>query len=83
MPTTMSFLDLGKLGAPDPSSEGVKGETSQLTRQLTGWWKLHDGTLVHESDSDFTRMHDSDELSGRVSSPEDLLRHLINLLREI
>jgi len=45
-------------------------------RQLTGWWKLDDGTLIHESNDDFARMRDSGKLDASIDSPDDLLRHL-------
>lgn len=81
MPAAMSFLDLDKLGAPDVSAEGVEDDSSRLVKQLTGWWKRQDGTLIHESDGKFAHLLDSGRLSGHVGSPEDLLRHLINLSR--
>jgi hypothetical protein len=81
MPAAMSFLDLDKLGVPDVGSEEGDTDSKVLARQLSGWWKLRDGRVVHETGEEFADSKAAGELDEQVGSPEDLLRHLINLSR--
>jgi hypothetical protein len=81
MPTAMSFLDMNKLGVPNLPNQDDDDDSSQLSRQLSGWWKLDDGTLIHETDGRYNAMLYANKVTTPVGTPNDLLRYLIDLSR--